>query len=359
MAVTIPGLIEGDVRRICIIRLRRLGDVVMMTPCLPALRRWRPSATIAVVVTRPLDQLLEGNPNVDEVIALPRQGWRYLPRAALQMRRRRFDVVFNFHGGSTSAWLTLASGAPVRVGATTFRHRFAYNVTANPLRGEDETGTVHYIERRMRLLEAVGVPPVPAPLELHVSGAARERMREQLARLKLGDGARLALIRPAVLHEAKRWPTERFAAVADWLAQERGVRCVLNIGPGEEATGAAFERAAHREHARIDTPTPQDLMALIEAAALVVGNDTGPTHIAAALGTPVVAIFGASDPACTAPRGGFVRVVRHQLPCWPCRKWKCTIPDRHLCLRAVGVTDVQAAIDDLLQQPARAERSSD
>ena len=278
--------------RILVIRLRPLGDMVLLTPALAALHEWRPDLQITVLAEPWVAAVLEGNPAVSEI-----QLHRGFLSTVAAIRRRKFSIVYNQHGGPTSALLTAMSGAPHRVCWVDRQFSWAYNVeVAGPAAfyGRED---VHTVEQRMTQFYATGLPQGLIPKAAVCPPAmAREAVRRRLAAKGIGESGKYAVVRPGATHPGKRWAAENFGAVARWL-REKGIPTVVNLGPGDEEIRAQIQEVAGDSVPIVEGLTLEELMALLEGARLLVGNDCGPTHIAAAAGVPIVVIFGGSNPA--------------------------------------------------------------
>jgi heptosyltransferase III len=257
--------------RVSVVRLRSLGDCVLTTPTLRLLKSCRPDIELAIVVEDRFRAVFERNPDVDRTLA---------PSAAAAARFRPY-LCINFHGGTRSAALTLASLAPLRAGFAHFRAQAVYNVRiprAQDILGEERT--VHTAEHLASAIFYLGAPATAIPP----------------ARLFFAPGSRsgsYAVIHPFASAPDKTWPAERFNFIASRL-RGTGLDVVMLAGPRDDP--ASFERF---EIAR-NLPLAE-VGALIGSAALFIGNDSGPAHIAAACGTPSVVLFGGSDPVIWAP----------------------------------------------------------
>jgi len=281
------------------IRLRSIGDTVLLTPCLSALKSWRPDIKLSVLMEPLSAPLLEGHPLVDEVITCQPGVW---PRAKLvrRLRRSRFDVAFNMHGGTTATILAALSGSGRTIGYRGYRSSWLLTDRAPDPDAILGRAAVHSVEQQLALLNWSGVPwPEGRPrLNLAVPEAAIARVQERLQALRAGAGLRqtgIAVIAPGAALQSKTWPAARFAAIADHLSERWKLWPVIIAGPGQDAIAdevAAMSRTNPRVMTGLALP---ELTALLGLAVLFVGNDSGPMHIAAALGRAVVAVFGSSD----------------------------------------------------------------
>jgi heptosyltransferase III len=265
--------------RVAVVRLRSLGDCVLTTPAIELLKRSRPDLRVAAVVEARFRALFENNPDVDEL----------LPVELAALRRWRPELCLNLHGGTRSAWLTAASGARFRAGFAHFRHRFAYNLriprAQEILKVERTVHTAEHLASAMFWLGA---------------------QRAEIPRAKLVPRNPLPQRPRAVIHAVaatpeKTWRADGFLAVAEHLRAAGTEPVFIGAEAGELAPFQAFRTLA-------GAPL-EEVKALLSSASLFVGNDSGPAHMAAAFGLPVVAIFGASDPAIWGPWRTVAEVV--------------------------------------------------
>jgi predicted lipopolysaccharide heptosyltransferase III len=355
--------------KILLVRLRLIGDVVFTTPAIAALRRHYPDATIWYLVERAAAPVVEHNPHLDRVIVAERP--RGLARVAYdfalarQLRREHFDIVIDFHGGPRSAWLTRASGAPRRIGYNlpgrfwTYTDRVPWTRALVPPR--------HSVENQSDLLKPLGVP-LPAagapPMLMPVAPGAMTRVTERLRAEGVNDDHAVVVIHVSASSPFRRWPSERFAQLAARLAGERDdIRVVFTSGPSEQAlqdqlTMAARSLAGVHGHRvlRCGDFGLAELRALIERAAVYIGGDSGPLHIAATTSTPVVGLFGPTVPERSQPwrdpRIPTLAVDVGPLPCRPCDQRQC-VPGDFRCLTGIPVERVVSAAITLLRTSRR------
>jgi len=268
-----------------VIRLRSLGDCVLTTPALALLKAHRPDARVAVLVEDRFRAVFEGNPDIDDILG---------PRAG-ELRRWRARLVLNLHGGTRSMFLGLASGAAIRAGFGHHRHSWLYSARipqAQEILGEDRP--VHTAEHIASAMFWMGVPRATIP-------------RAKLGVAMSGDAARmsacatLAALHPFASEPAKTWPAERFVELANYL-RANGLEPVFVAGPNDDVS--AFQSFRVLRGAPL-----AEVKSLIAGAQIFIGNDSGPAHIAAAFGVPVVALFGASNPGTWAPWRTEARVL--------------------------------------------------
>jgi len=313
-----------------------IGDAVMSLPLLRALRRAGPDGRIAVLARSGPATVYRAEGSADEV--LPRASFA---ADALAARRGRFDQVWLLPNSYRAALLARASGAPRRIGyATEGRGWLLTGALAPP------PGTLHQLRDYDALLDANGIAPDTDPPRLPISEAARGKAAAALSAAGIPGGARFAALCPgSAFARTKRWPAERFAGLADALA-ERGLPCALLVGPGEENLGARVAAAARTRPAVLGAALdPVELAAAISLARVAVTNDSGPMHLAGAVGTPVAAFFGPTDPGRTGPSGSPSRVLDRYVFCSPCFKTEC--PYGHECMTEISVEDAVRAVEEL------------
>ncbi len=272
--------------RVAVIRLRSLGDCVLTTPALDILGRARPDLRLAVVVEDRFRAIFEDSPQIEQI----------LPPELGALRRWRPDLCLNLHGGTRSAWLTRLSGARLRAGFAHFRHGFAYNLRIP--RAQEILGVERKVHTAEHLASAVfhlGAPVSEIPrARLYASGAGLPACPPLENRTgQAGRPAPLAVIHPVAATTVKTWPAGRFLEVARHLQQ---------IGFVPAFIGAASDNLTpFRAFRTIQGASLSEIKSLLASAALFIGNDSGPAHMAAAFGLPVIVIFGPSDPAIWGP----------------------------------------------------------
>lgn len=342
-----PPLAQLDPKRILLIKPSAIGDVVHALPILNLLRLRFPSAYIAWLVTPACAALLEGHRQLDEVILFHRRqfGWKNPGAAAgiwklsRLLKKEKFDLVIDLQGLFRSAWLGWQTGSATRVGFAAARefawifynHRIADAAGhKDPLR----TGHRHAIERYLDLAEALSCARSPVTFEFPISEADRDWAHGQTD--PLGP---YAVLSPGSNWVTKRWPVQRFAELAKKLRAQYKYSIVAAGTPNESDLARQIEpdlNLAGKTNLR-------QLIALLERASLVVCNDSGPMHIAAALGRPLVSLFGPTNPELTGPYGRPETVVRLDIPCSPCLSRTCSHQSCLQLLQTAPVASLAAA----------------
>ncbi len=346
----------GLVRRVLVVHLRSVGDTVLSTPTLFALRRFLPAARIDVLLEDWVAPLLEGSTDVDEIITVRRKSSLSRLNVARRLRAARYDVAFNLHGGSTAALLTRASGAAHRIGYKTYAYAALHNEVApssSELWGSDKT---HSAEQQLALAGWTGVPVSDRPkTRLRVTTENDARIARILRAAGLEEMEAFALVHPAAAFDSKTWDAQNFARVTEHLA-ERGLRTVAVAAPHEtEVLRKLKENSRAPVVALTDLSLPE-VTALAARARLFVGNDSGIAHIAAAVSTPAVVVFGSSNVAHWRPwTHAPSEVVREEMPCAPCPGYTCAEFDAPECIRRVPVERVMAAVERVLSKNVNRE----
>lgn len=330
-----------------------IGDAVMSLAALRSLKSAFPEAQLSVLARPWVRDLYAGCEAVDDTLSYDREGEHRGPRgffrAAREIRERRFDTAVLFPNAFRAAALAFAAGIPERWGYATDGRGFLLTRAAPPAPRPFGRHQVFYY---LDLLRALEIPTGAPSTRL----ASTEAMKERAAKL-LGDsgccpGDRLVGLHPGATNgAAKRWPTDRYRTLGDRLAAAYDVRLVVLGGPAEEALAREIQRGLSREPVFLAGRTAlAEFMGVLSALSLFVSNDSGPMHLATALGVPTVAIFGPTDERETGPWGGRARVVREKVDCSPCLLRDCPID--HRCMLRLEVDAVYRAAGELLESPA-------
>jgi lipopolysaccharide heptosyltransferase II len=359
---------DPHVRRILIVRVDLLGDVVLSTPAVRALRRAYPEATVDMLVQAPYASILEGDSDIHRVLTwnphvwrAPRNWfnlatWRETVDALKRMRAPRYDLALSVSGDIGSI-VTRLSNARRRVGYEKEAYR---DFMTDPVPGGRYNGRAHETSYVLRLAEAAGAKPQPGDERprLIVTPEVDAQMRVTLsaarATLAIPSGPLIALHAGAQNGQAKRWPARHWATLAVRLATELGALVVLTGAPNEAPLAEKIKNAAGAPLLNLcgKTSLPQ-LKALLAQADLVISGDSGPMHIACAVGAPVIALHGPTDPAISGPTAPDALVLRHELWCSPCYDASETAECRFgnpVCMKDLAPSYVFAAARKQLAQ---------
>jgi len=340
----------SSVSKLLVIRLRSIGDTVLTTPSLVALRRFLPHTSIDILLEDWVAQVLDGSPLVDRVISIPRHSNAARARIARDLHRTGYDVVYNLHGGTTATLLARASGARQRVGYAHYQYARLHNHVAPSPQEIWSRPTLHSAEQQLALIGWTGVPVSDRPAtQLAVTEKAARSIAARLAAHEI-DREPVALIHPAAAFETKQWPTEHFARVIDKVAA-RGLTPVVIVAPKEkQVLDSVVQQSSARVIGLTDLSLPE-VTALAARAQLFVGNDSGIAHMAAAVSTPCVVIFGSSNVTHWRPwTTNRNEVVREEMKCQPCHGYFCAEFETPQCILRIPVERVVAAIDRLMRE---------
>jgi heptosyltransferase-1 len=339
--------------RVLLIRTSALGDVVHALPVLTALRRHLPTATLGWVVESSMAPLLEGHPDLDELLIVRLRAWRrrlHHRRTWTEIRDflsglERFapDLVLDLMGNHKAGVLAALTLADRRVGlANRFRREPSSAIWINePVvpRGR------HSVDRSLALLDVLGIPEEPA--DFGGGKLLRDEPPEALDLLARSEGERV-LIQPGAGWGNKRYPPEGLGEVARLLHRGLDLRSWVNAGPGEERLAERVVAASDGSAEVLVAPTLAFLGTFLRRSRLVIGGDTGPVHLAHALGTPVVCLMGPTAPETNGPYGDREAALWRQLPCSFCHK---RFDDAKLCLTDLQPGEIAERARHLLQRP--------
>jgi lipopolysaccharide heptosyltransferase III len=343
----------SSVRRVLVVRLRSIGDTVLATPSLFALRRFLPHAEIHILLEDWVAPVLEGSDLVDRVIVMPRASKSGRARVAREVRANHYDVVYNLHGGTTATFLTRATGAKNRVGFAHYQYARLHNHVAPSSLEIWQRPTLHSVEQQLALIGWTGVPVTDRPpTRLAVTEEALASTAQKLREAGFENSANgtFAMLHPAAAFDTKQWAVENFARVAAKL-HEHGLTPVAIVSPQETATLESLRNLSPVQIFGLNNLSLPEVTALSSRAHLFIGNDSGIAHIAAATGTPCVVIFGSSNRNHWRPWSRQANeIVFEEMPCQPCHGYFCAEFEKPECILRVPVDRVTGAIDRVLKQ---------
>ncbi len=333
--------------KILIIKPSSLGDVIHALPFLKAVKDTFPESTIDWIISSGLEGLLEGNPLINELIVINKDSWkrpkniRRTSRELINLRRRLssrgYDLVIDLQGLLRSGVISRFATSSLKIGFADAREgsRYLYD------RRVSVNGIAHAVDKNLAVARAIGARIRAVKFPLFIDHKARESIR----RLLNGIEEYIVII-PSARWPTKRWPEEGFAR----LIERVSLPCVIAGGGQDRHIAQRISRLSRGRPINICGETSlKELSALISGARVVVSPDTGPMHIAVALGVPVVALYGPTDPVRTGPYGwqwkDNIRVISSGAPCSPCLKKRCKEP---LCMTGIGVDMVVKEVEGLI-----------
>jgi heptosyltransferase II len=318
-----------------------IGDLLQITPVIEALHQQYPLARITLMVgNRGTVSLFKNHPLVNEVMVYERKGEHAAPAAFITLwqliRLRHFDLVVNFQRSNLKGWLLLLAAFPARY--------LVYHKARNR--------TVHAVVNHLETLLPLGIKPSEVALRLSFYPGAEAVRRAELLFLQYQFfNKRVIALNPGASHPVNRWGTKQFAELSDKLAKIKGVCTVLIGGGGDrELADEIVRQAAHPPLNLVGTTDIELTGALLARCAALVSGDTGPMHLATAVGTPVFALFGAADPERTGPVGkGHLVIQAKDIHCVPCRSRVCTNQDYLACMTAISADNLLLQLKTILR----------
>ncbi len=348
----------GTFSNILVLQLGDIGDVVLTSPSLRAIKEAYPDARVTVLVRKSYGSLLEADPHVSGIVEVSKGRGKLAElgkenlRLVRELRAAKHDLAIDLRTGDRGALLAWLSGAPVRVVRrwpdAPFWHRLAFTHPVEPAWTERPVHPGG--DQSLRILRAIGVDTQDTRPRLYVSDTDRERVRALLAQDGVAQHPRFVTSNPFSRWKYKEWGYDKWAALLDRLWAERGLPAVL-IGSREEAAaaeGIARGRAGPVANLAGKT-TLGELAALVSLSSLHLGVDSAAPHIAAAVGTPTVTIFGPSNWKAWTVEDATHRIARSGKPCVPCNDKGCEGTERSLCLEELGVAEVAELAEEVLR----------
>ena len=332
--------------RIALVKLSAIGDVVHALPVAAALRAGLPQARLTWVVERREAAVLRGNPALSEIVPIDTRGWRRV-RSALaiaeaagavvalgrHLRAERFDVAIDLQGLVKSGVVTAATRAPLRIGFAAAHCRESTSTLFTNQRVTPPPSARHVVDQYLALLEPLGVRPRSVEFPLPTDAGAEARVDEFVATTGLKPQDRLVVLNPGAGRPDKRWPIARFRDLARSLVDDAGAAVLVIWGPNELDDARAIVDGSPAGRVSLAPPTDLDeLLAVLRRASVVVASDTGPLHMAAALGTPCVGLYGPTSAERNGPYGQIHR----------------TLAAPHGVMAALGVEPVRRSVAEIL-----------
>jgi ADP-heptose:LPS heptosyltransferase len=327
--------------RILIIQLRQMGDVLLTTPAVRALRKRYPESHIAYLVEDVPGQVLQGNRNINELmIRDDKSGWKESIETLARVRRGRFDLVVDFLANPRTALITSLSRATVSISYLNHRRHFAYT---HPVMPQGTYSAAH----KLSLLRVLGCPMDSLELDMELPESAQAFARKFMSQHGLSHSRPIVCLYPFHKRPVREWPPEYFMSLADRIKREWDAAVIILWGPGREGEAESFLDRATENHFLVPPMDIFELAAFCREADLFVGNDGGPRHIAASQNTPTFIILGPSDEAWTPPAEIHTTVAK-DIPCRPCNLRYC--PEKHhACMRELKPEFVFSRLSEFWQ----------
>ncbi|MDD5680770.1 MAG: lipopolysaccharide heptosyltransferase II, partial [Candidatus Omnitrophica bacterium] len=332
-------------KKILIVNVNWLGDVIFSTPFIRAVREAYPDSYIACMVVPRCKELLETNSRINELILYDEDGHeRSLigkMRFASRLKKDKFDMAFILHRSFTRALITRMAGIKERIGYDTKGR----GILLTKKVGHPDSD-LHKVEYFLKLAGAVGADISKKNYEFFITDADRKKADALLSSLGINAGDRFVVLNPGGNWDPKRWPAENFSKLGDMLAVKYGVKIVISGQEKDKKLAADISgRMKHKAALICGKTRLRELAAIMEKAKLVISGDSGPMHIAVSVGTNTIAIFGPTDPEITGPYGGnnYV-IIKKDIGCKvPCYDLTCR---ENRCMKAVSAEDIMKKIEE-------------
>ncbi len=343
-------------KRILIVRTDRIGDVLLSTPVIKTLRENYPHAYIAMMVSPYAKDIVEGNPYLDQVIIYDKEAkhksWLRSIKFSQRLKKKKFDLAVILHPINRVHLITFFAGIPRRIG---YNKKFGFLLT-DKIKHTKQLGQKHELEYNLDLIRHLGIEAEDKNLFMPIK-AESEKWADVLFKQEgIKEKDLLLTIHPGASCPSKIWPNERFAEVADKLIEKYGFKALIVAGPKDIALAKSLIK--HMHHAAVDLSgktSVSQLASLLKRSRLFISNDSGPVHIASAVGVPVVSIFARTQKGLSPKRWGPVgiknKVLHKEVGCIECLAHNCI--KEFACLKAITVDDCLKAADSIMKdEPA-------
>jgi len=343
---------KDDFKRILVVRTDRIGDVLLSTPVIKALRDRYPHAYIAVMVSPYAKDIVDDNPYLDEVIIYDKDGkhkkWHCSVKFALNLKKKKFNLAVILHPTNRVHLVTFFAGIKRRIG---YERKLGFLLTER-IKHAKQLGQKHELEYSLDLVRYLGITPQDKSIFMPIRTESEKWVEELLKQENIKETDKLLAIHPGASCPSKIWPSERFAEAADKLTEKYGFKIVVIAGPRDM-------RIAEMVISHMCTPTinlagktsVSQLASVLKRCQLFISNDSGPVHIASAVGTPVISIFGRNQKGLSPTRWGPVgekdKIIHKEVGCIECLAHNCV--KEFACLKAISVDDVVSVADEILK----------
>jgi lipopolysaccharide heptosyltransferase II len=327
-----------EIKKILLIKPRGIGDIVLSTIVLDNLSSYFPASEIHYLVEEFAKQSVENNPLIKKIHTMQKTEFAY--SVARRIRKEKYDLIIDMWSNPRSAQITFLSGAKHRVGYSYRGRRYAYNIKANSGRGD-----VHSAEHNLELLKAIDVPITSKNIHYHINENSQEKADTFFQESKLINKTIIGII-PSGGWESKRCDAEKWIEICRELIRQFDVSLLLLWGPGDEIDVEKIKVKLKNEIVLSPETDVDEMAALINNCDLIIANDSGPMHIAAALDVPTLGLFGPTDPKNHGPYNtNSDYIIRDDLHCIICNKLTC--PYDHECMKELPADEVMLKVDQL------------
>ncbi|MFA5224654.1 MAG: lipopolysaccharide heptosyltransferase II [Candidatus Omnitrophota bacterium] len=339
-------------KRILIVRTDRIGDVLLSTPVIKALRQKYPQAYISMIVSPYARDIVEANPYLDEVIIydkdIKHKSWMRSLKFASRLRKKRFDLAVILHPTNRMHLIAFLAGIPLRLG---YNRKFGFLNNLRKKHSKQE-GLRHEAEYNLDLFKELGISGNARDLFMPIKEESEEWARDLLASNGIKETDKLLAINPGASCPSKIWPADRFAQVAEILAKQYNLKILVVAGAKDIPQANMVARKLGDKALNLSGKTSlSHLASMLKRCSLFISNDSGPVHIASSLGVPVISIFGRNQPGLSPRRWGPLgkrdKYLHKDIGCIQCLAHNCK--KEFACLKAISVDDVLSAAESILK----------
>ncbi len=334
-----------DINKILIIQLRRIGDVLLTTPIIEALREYFPSSQIDFLVEKPAYDVLTGNPYLNNIILSDKELKEQIKLINL-IRKQKYNLVFDFLGNPRSAWITFFSRAKYRVGFNFPGRKLAYNIYVQ------KNDKIKYaVDFKLEALKSIGINSARKKMFLYIPESATSFADNFLHNYRDKNRTLIGMA-PASRRKARIWPKQYFAEIADRLIEKYNSQVILLWGLGEKQIIEEIVCLMRNKPLIVPPMDLKQLAAFIEKCDMLITNDNGPMHISVAVGTPTVTIYGPTNSDnWNPPNEQFHRAVKSDIECVACNRQECETME---CMKKVTPEMVEEVLKEVLNVSCRA-----
>lgn len=335
-------------KNILIIKPSSLGDVIHALPVLKILKNKFPDAKISWVINKELSELIEGNPYIDDILLFQRKKWSKwmnfpsnvieLIKFIIKIRKKKFDIAIDLQGLLRSGLISFLSGSPRRIGFNNARE-FSPLFYTDKISLPDKK--IHSVERYIYAAKSLGANDTERDFTINIPNEDIDYVEDFLEEKGMNDSKKIVIVNPWARWKTKCWPIDNYLSLIERLKGEGFLPILIGSNEFEETIEGLIKESSDPPITFVDERLKR-LTALIKRSSLIVTNDSGPMHIAAAVNTPVVALFGPTNPLLTGPYGDGHIVIKKNMECAPCLERECSKEQE--CMKMISVEEVMEII---------------
>lgn len=336
-------ILSTEIKKILLIHLRRIGDILLCTPSIRATREYYPDSEISFLTEEPFYDVLSGNPYLDDIVLLEEEEKRSIVRYAKflqRIRSRKFDLIIDFYGNPRSSLISFITGARYRLGFDYRIRRHFYNLIV-PVNASSR----YVVQVKFDLLRKIGLHPENEKLDIFINREVREKVQEYLVKNDVGDYSKLVGFSPTSRRKSRRWLPERFAELGDRLIKS-GKNVIFIWGHGEKEYIDSIVSLMEQKPIVSFESTIKETAGILEKCQVLVANFNGSKHLAAAVGTPTIGLCEPSEAPCWNPVSDIHPAIFKDVSCAGCAKDEDCSDMK--CMKLITVDEVESAVERMM-----------